>query len=96
VSLSDEEQGRLREIEVLTVAADPRFARRLDLDVAVRRRQRLRWGRWWLLALGAWLMIIGVGAAAGSVLLGMVVAGAGCGLMVWAALTFRATRPPRL
>jgi hypothetical protein len=41
-------------------------------------------------------MITGVAAAAGSILVGTVVAGTGCGLMVWAALTFRATRPPRL
>ena len=46
VSLSDEEQGRLREIEALTAAADPRFAAQLDLDLAAQRRRHLRATCW--------------------------------------------------
>jgi hypothetical protein len=37
VPLSEDKQGRLREIEDLTAAADPAFARRLDLPAAARR-----------------------------------------------------------
>ena len=93
--LSDEEQGRLREIQTRTAAADPQFARRLDLAAAIRRRRRLYRGCWWLLALGVWMMLSGLDEARGLISLGTVAAGAGSALVVWSACTARGLRPPR-
>jgi hypothetical protein len=86
VSLSDEERGRLREIEALTVATDPQFAHRLDLVAAGRRRRRARVICWVLLTLGAWLMLTGVGAARSWISVGSVVCVAGFALVIWSAV----------
>lgn len=55
LSLSDDERDRLLEIEALTAAADPQFARRLDLDAAVGRRHRARWACWILLVVSTYV-----------------------------------------
>lgn len=95
MSLSDDELARLREIESLTVAQDPRFAAHLDLDRMTRQRRRLQVVCWWLLAVGMVLALLGAGAARGLISLGTMVAAAGCALIVWATVTARGLRPRR-
>ena len=94
--LSDEEQGRLQQIESVTAATDPRFARQLDLTDAIRRRHRLYRGCWWLLALGTWMILSGLDEARGLISLGTVAAGAGSALAVWSACTAHGLRTHRL
>lgn len=95
MSLSDDERDRLLEIEALTAAADPQFARRLDLDAAVGRRRRARWVCWVLLIAGAFTMVAGVGAARGAISLGTVLTVIGGALMIWSAATAHTLRPRR-
>ena len=95
MSLSDEERARLREIEALTAAADPRFAAQLDLDRAARRRRQLRAVCWWLLAVGAGLALVGAAAAQGVISLGTMLALVGCGLILWSAVTAHGLRTRR-
>lgn len=87
MALSEDEQGRLREIETRIVAADPAFARRLDLAAAARRRSRQQWMCWAALAVGALLMIAGGGAAYGVISIGTALAVTGAALTLWAAVT---------
>jgi len=94
VALSDWDQIRLREIEEHTRATDPDFVTRLDLAGVLRRRRRLHRMCWWLQALGAWMMLMGLSAAHGLISVGAVTAAAGCALMVWSALTARSLRGP--
>lgn len=92
VTLSDQEQHRLREIETLTVAEDPRFAAHLDLDRAARQRRRLRWVGWWLQGMGGALALTDADAARGPISLATLLAAIGCGLMLWAAVTAHGLR----
>ena len=89
MALSDRDQSRLREIEEHTRATDPDFVTRLDLAGVLRRRRQLRRMCWWLQALGAWITLMGLSAAHGVISIGALVAGGGCALMVWSALTAR-------
>lgn len=86
MSLSEDEQHRLGEIESLTAAADPQFARRLDLLAASRRRRAGRWACWVLFAVGIGLICGGVAAAHGFISVGAVVAGLGWALMAWSGM----------
>jgi len=92
VALSAWDQSRLREIEEHTRATDPDFVARLDLADVLRRRRQLRRMCWWLQALGAWITLMGLSAAHGVISIGALVAGGGCALMVWSALTARGLR----
>ena len=94
MALSDWDQRQLAEIEAGTLAKDPEFASRMDLAGAVRSRRQLRRMCWWLLALGAWLLLTGMAGARGVISLGALSACCGCGLMVWSALTARSLRDP--
>lgn len=98
MALSDWDQSRLREIEEHTRATDPDFVTRLDLAGVLRRRRQLRRICWWLQALGAWMTLMGLSAAHGVISIGSLVAGGGCALIVWSALTARSLRasPQRL
>ena len=49
-------------------------------------RRRLRRVCWWLLALGAWLMLMGLSTAHGVISGGALTAGGGCALVLWSAL----------
>jgi len=82
----------LREMEEHTLSTDPDFVTRLDLAGALRRRRRLRRVCWWLLALGAWLMLMGLSTAHGVISGGALTAGGGCALVLWPALTARGLR----
>lgn len=95
MSLSDDERNRLREIETLTLAEDPRFADYLDLDRATRRRRRLRWVCWWLLGVGTGLALVGGATAEGLISMGTMLAALGLALMMWAAVTAQCLRPLR-
>jgi hypothetical protein len=94
VALSERDQSRLREIEEHTLSTDPDFVTRLDLAGVLRRRRHLRRVCRWLLALGAWLMLMGLSAAHGVISGGAVTAGGGCALAVWSALTAWGLRVP--
>lgn len=92
MALSDWDRLRLQEIEEHTRATDPEFVTRLDLAGVLRRRRQLRRMCRWLQALGAWMMLMGLSAAHGLISVGALVAGGGCALMVWSALTVRSLR----
>ena len=94
IALSERDQSRLREIEQHTLSTDPDFVTRLDLAGVLRRRRHLRRVCWWLLALGTWLMLMGLSAAHGVISGGAVTAGGGCALVMWSALTARGLRVP--
>lgn len=89
--MSEWDRSRLREMEEHTLSTDPDFVTRLDLADALRRR-RLRRVCWWLLALGAWLMLMGLSTAHGVISGGALTAGGGCALVLWPALTARGLR----
>lgn len=96
MSLSEDEQRRLLEIETFTAAVDPVFARRLDLPAAARRRRHLRWACWVVLAMGGLLMMIGAGAAHDVISIGTVLAGGGAVLMLWSVITAHGLRSPKI
>jgi hypothetical protein len=83
VSLSEDEQSRLSEIEAHARATDPGFVGRLSLIDARRRLRRLIMTLWWVLFLGFLMLTIGLSAAAGVISIGVLVAMSGCGLMAW-------------
>lgn len=95
MTLSEDEQGRLDEIESCTRSADPVFAAGLDLPAAQRRRrQRVllsQCGFW----IGALTVIIGAGAANGMISVGTFVGCYGFIIIVWATVTVLRDRPPR-
>lgn len=95
MALSDGERRRLADIEAHTRATDPEFVNRLDVADAWRRRRKLRRLCWWLLALGAWMMLMGLSSAAGVISIGSLLAWCGCVLMVWSALTAGSPRVRR-
>lgn len=92
MALSEWDRSRLQEMEEHTLSTDPDFVTRLDLAGALRRRRRLRRVCWWLLALGAWLMLMGLSTAHGVISGGALTAGGGCALVLWSALTARGLR----
>ena len=83
MTLSEDEQHILDEIETLTRSADPGFAANLNLVAAqARRRKRLalsRYGFW----LGFVILMVGAGSARGPISAGVLVACYGLTLMVW-------------
>lgn len=87
MTLSEDEQGRLDEIESCTRSADPVFAASLDLPAAQRRgRQRVllsQCGFW----VGPLILIIGAGAAYGMISVGTFVGCYGFIIIVWASVT---------
>lgn len=100
MAMTDDEQGRLKEIEFHERAIDPGFVTRLDLPAVVAHDRRLRRLCRWLLTVGAWMTFIGFVAARGPISIGTLVAGCGCALMAWSAVTGRMWRsakdaPPR-
>ncbi len=84
MTLSEDEQHILDEIETFTRSADPGFAANLNLVAAqARRRKRLalsRYGFW----LGFVILMVGAGSARGPISAGVLVACYGLTLIVWA------------
>lgn len=89
MAMTDDEQGRLKEIESHERAIDPGFVSRMDLPAVVAHDRRLHLLCRWLLTLGAWMTFIGFVAARGPISIGTLVAGCGCALMAWSAVTGR-------
>lgn len=87
MTLSEDEQGILDEIESRTRSADPVFAASLDLTSAQRRRKHRvlmsQCGFW----IGGLTVIIGVGAANGMISVGTFVACYGFIIVLWAIVT---------
>lgn len=83
MSLSEDEQSRLGEIEAHARATDPGFARRLNLADARRRHRHLIVILWCLLFVGSSMLANGLTAANGLISMGNVVAVFGGGLMIW-------------
>ena len=100
MTLSEDEQRILDEIETFTRSVDPGFVSNLNLVAAqARRRKRLT-----LSHCGFWsgfvILMVGAGSARGPISAGILVACYGLTLMVWAAVVAqrnrvrRARRPP--
>ena len=95
MALSDGEQRRLAQIEAHVRATDPDFVLRLDLAGAWRGRRQLRRMCWWLLALGASMMLMGLSSVAGVISFGSLLTLCGSALTMWSALTARGLRVRR-
>jgi Protein of unknown function (DUF3040) len=95
MTLSEDEQHILDEIETFTWSADPGFAANLNLVAAqARRRKRLalsRCGFW----LGFVVLMVGAGSARGPISAGVLVACYGLTLMVWATVIAQRNRVRR-
>ena len=97
MSLSRDEESRLGEIEAFTRVLDPDFASRLNLEAALRQRDRrvvLCWCGAWV---GSVMMLSGAGAARGLISIGAIVSIYGSILLLsslWAAFRHRPHRPP--
>ena len=83
MSLSEDEKGRLGEIEAHVRATDPGFARRLDLADLHRRHRRTIVTLWCLLFVGVAMLANGLTAAQGLISLGMLAAVFGGALTAW-------------
>ncbi len=83
MSLSEDEKGRLSEIEAHARATDPGFARRLDLSHLRRRRGRLMVTLWCLCFVGFTMLTSGASAAAGIISIGVLVSVSGAVLLAW-------------
>ena len=92
MTLSEDEQHILDEIETLTRSADPGFAANLDLVSARRRRIALSGSAFWF---GLVILMIGMSAARGPISIGVFVASYGLILMVWATVTAQRNRVRR-
>jgi len=95
MTLSEDEQHLLDEIETFTRSADPGFAANLNLVAAqARRRTRLalsRYGFWF----GFVILMVGAGSARGPISAGVLVACYGLTLMVWATVVAQRNRVRR-
>ncbi len=89
MTLSEDEQHKLDEIETFTRSADPRFAANLDLASARRRRMALSGSAFWF---GLVILMVGMSAARGPISIGVLVGSYGLILMVWATVTAQRNR----
>ena len=83
MSLSEDEKGRLSEIEAHARATDPGFVRRLNLASVRRRHGRLMVTMWCLCFIGFAMLTTGASAAAGIISIGVLVAICGGALFAW-------------
>jgi len=87
VSLSRDDQSKLDEIEAFTRVLDPAFASRLNLEAALRQRDRWVVRCWCGAWLGAVMMLSGAGAARGLISVGVIVSTYGFILLLYSLWT---------